>query len=593
MIRFSFLPKQKILVVYLQKSEEYVLPNELIDECHKISTELSDRRPQQVIFVGQIDFWHKNIRIDTFSSLYNCMSWAKNWRSFLKNIKELSIPTYAYIQGRCDSVGLELALACRYRIAHHQANFSCHDVRHGHLPVGGSLFRLISLCGVNETLNFLLLGSPVSAEQAKNNHLVHSVTYWDFDEREMILPRLEQRRFQLFFEDLPWARGYLFRHWRQEIINRFRGHFRSPLKLMEVIERGWFKGGKTRGQLEMEAFSELVFSSQAHVLEYVHSRLRTFYKTKPLHGLRGLIRGGGHLSGELASLFAPFCSMTLCDTSVALLEESAKVFRLDGATVELSAQVLDDENFDFVLVPKDDGGFLYQCHLSRNELSFFVRFFYPFKDRKIVEIYSEDSRISSFIPLFLTMGKIPLQIRGQSSVTKSPVIRLALSLFQEAYLLKANGYSTDDIQKAWEDMGMRPEIFELWRESSHDQFHSYSQILNEAFPERFWMNPPKCTLTQATDLQHFFIFRLLKEAFLLLEEKIICEPFFVDLLMIYGLGFPRYQGGLLHHIDSVGTALWLKNMQDMAILNGERFSPPDIFKQMVEAKRQIYDRSVL
>lgn len=591
MIQFNHLSKNNILVISLERSEDYVLPQDLISECRLIKKKILEVQVQQIIFVSQGDFWHKNLRIESFETMYDCMNWAKEWRGFLKFIKESSIPTYAFVQGLCEGIGMELALACRFRIGHEAATFSCQDVRHGHLPVGGMLFRLISLVGLNESLKFFLLARPLKASEAKRLGLIHESTPWPFDFRDILLPVLHRSSllFHLFVEELPWGRGFLFKRWRREILLRFRGHFRSPLKLLDVVERGWFKGGETRAQIEIEAFSELVFSAQAHILEHTHSRLRSFFKVTPQKNLRILFLDPHFRTGTLVGLLANEHSVCVSSSNSFVLENIQSSCGKTRHAIEYSLHVPSLENFDLVFQKNAEQGEVYECVVSSLKQSFFLRFFMPLKERKIIELYSLSSPPQLLMSLFSSIGKFPIWVKGESLVQNSPVIRMALALHQEAHWLCQLGYSKEQVEAVWKDLGMRPQLFELWSESCDDVFDSYSKIFSTQCSDRFSVDS-----TQKGQLQkEIFLTRLLKEALLLLEEGLIRDPYIIDLLMVYGLGYPRYQGGLLSQVDTEGAALWHEKMLELTKKMGERFAPPMLLRRIVEAKGRIYDRTIL
>ncbi len=590
MIQFKLLPHNKILVVRFLTSEDYVTPQDLLDEAQSIQVQMIEQNPAQVVFVGESCFWHKNIRIECFQSLHECMNWSKQWRGFLKFLKESSIPCYAFIQTACDSIGLELALACRFRIATSDTFLSCQDVRHGHLPVGGLLFRLISLIGLEHSLQLLLRGEELTSYEAKQLGLIHEISQWSFDDRDMALPSFSRKipKYRFFLEDLPWARGMMFRFWRKEILARFRGHFRSPLKLLEIIERGWFKGGETRAQLEIEAFSQLVFSTQTHILEHIHSKLRSFFKVAPVSRRRILFLGVDSETLELMSLFSPYHS--LC-----LYEESHK--KIDSFFNEFESRLVfeclqnrpDYKNFDLVFKRLPEQGIVFEC-LSNQELTAFkMRFFSPLKVRKIVEIYQSESNVGILLSLFTGLGKFPLTIKGDDSVCHSPVIRMALSLHDEALLMVQEGHTLESILNAFRDLGMRPSVFELWKESSTDQMNAYKTKIFARYPDRFVKNIGK----KSPVSRERFALRLLKESLHLLAEGLVKDPLTIDLMMIYGLGYPRYQGGLLYQVDYEGPELWLKKMEELEVIEGERFAPPDFFRKIAQTKGRIYDYTIL
>ena len=589
MIQFKLLPKNNILIVNFLKNEDYVTPNDLLYDTQIIKNEIELQKPAQIVFYGESIFWHKNIRIECFTSLHECMSWAKEWRGFLKFIKEINIPTFAFIQGKCDSIGLELALACHQRIAISETLISCKDVRHGHLPVGGLLFRLISLIGLEKSLNLLLRGGKLSAIEAKQIGLVHEVTPWPFDERDISLIHFVKTKqgLKLFLEDLPWARGMMFRFWRKEILVRFRGHFRSPLKLLEIVERGWFKGGETRAQLEIEAFSQLVFSSQSHVLEHVHSKLRSFFKVAPVDRKRILFEGIDQEVLELMSLLFKHHSLCLYESS----EQKAEKFfsNYNNLNFEYSNSSFDQSKFDFVFKRLPEQGIVFECFNVKEKSASRLRFFAPLKDRKIVEIYHNGGNVQLLLSLFTNLNKFPLSIKGNDTVYHSPVIRMALSLHDEALLMVQEGHSLESILFAFKDLGMRPSVFDLWKESSSDQMNSYKAKLFSCYPERFVKNIGK---KSAVGRERFAL-RLLKESLHLLSEGVVKDPLMIDLMMIYGLGYPRYQGGLLYQVDYEGPEKWLRKMEELEREGGERFSPPELLKQIVQAKGRIYDYTIL
>jgi 3-hydroxyacyl-CoA dehydrogenase/enoyl-CoA hydratase/3-hydroxybutyryl-CoA epimerase len=74
----------------------------------------------------------------------------------------------AYIEGVCDSAGLELALACHYRVAvlRPDVTFAFPEVERGAIPCWGGTQRLHRRVGVRIALNMLLNGQRLSAGQA-------------------------------------------------------------------------------------------------------------------------------------------------------------------------------------------------------------------------------------------------------------------------------------------------------------------------------------------------------------------------------------------------------------------------------------------
>src|SRR5579864_4873089 len=70
----------------------------------------------------------------------------------------------AAIEGNCLGGGLELSLACDYRVATPSAKLGLPEIRLGLLPGAGGTQRLPRLIGARAALEFMLKGSSVSAE---------------------------------------------------------------------------------------------------------------------------------------------------------------------------------------------------------------------------------------------------------------------------------------------------------------------------------------------------------------------------------------------------------------------------------------------
>ena len=81
-------------------------------------------------------------------------------------------PVIAAIQGYCVGGGLELALACDFRVAGTDAIFMMPEVSLGSLPGSGGLQRLPRVVGVGVATDWILTGRKVAAEEAERHGLV-------------------------------------------------------------------------------------------------------------------------------------------------------------------------------------------------------------------------------------------------------------------------------------------------------------------------------------------------------------------------------------------------------------------------------------
>lgn len=87
-------------------------------------------------------------------------------QSVFNQLAALQIPTIAMINGMCIGGGLELALACRYRVAVDSSQLGLPEVKLGIFPGWGGTVRLPRLIGGMQAMDLILNGRLVSAKQA-------------------------------------------------------------------------------------------------------------------------------------------------------------------------------------------------------------------------------------------------------------------------------------------------------------------------------------------------------------------------------------------------------------------------------------------
>lgn len=88
-------------------------------------------------------------------------------------------PVVAVMHGNALGAGLELALACHYRVADGSTKLGLPEVKLGVVPGAGGTQRLPRLIGLKNALDLILSGKPVSARDALSNGLIDSVVDGD------------------------------------------------------------------------------------------------------------------------------------------------------------------------------------------------------------------------------------------------------------------------------------------------------------------------------------------------------------------------------------------------------------------------------
>lgn len=99
------------------------------------------------------------------------------FKAGLRQLETLGVPVVAALNGTALGGGLELALACHYRLALNQPGikFGFPEVTLGLLPGGGGIARLTRLLGLQPSFAFLTEGTQTTPAEAKAAGLVHEL----------------------------------------------------------------------------------------------------------------------------------------------------------------------------------------------------------------------------------------------------------------------------------------------------------------------------------------------------------------------------------------------------------------------------------
>ena len=180
-------------------------------------------------------------------------------------------PIVAAIHGACLGGGLELALACHYRIAtdHPKTQLGLPEVQLGLIPGAGGCQRLPRLIGARAALDMILAGKSERATKALRLGLVDEVV------PKSILRRVAvEAADRLAREGLPERKGkgglagmmldrtaagrrLVYRAARKQVLQKTGGHYPAPLAALEAVRVGLEQGVTAGLAEEHRAFGEL------------------------------------------------------------------------------------------------------------------------------------------------------------------------------------------------------------------------------------------------------------------------------------------------------------------------------------------------
>ncbi len=246
-------------------------------------------------------------------------------------------PFVAAIDGPALGGGLEVALACRYRIASDEprTQLALPEVQLGLLPGGGGTQRLPRLVGLPEALPLLLTGKRLRARRAQRMGLVDALTSPGGIEEtaaraalmlaEGKLRRREPRRSRLNrLLESALLRGLVFARARREAARKTRGNYPAPGFILECVEVGWRRGVSAGLEREARRFGELVSGDVAKSLVRLFESMTALKKRpdgmpEPEAVERLAVLGGGFMGSGIAAVSVPETPVVVKDVKEEVL----------------------------------------------------------------------------------------------------------------------------------------------------------------------------------------------------------------------------------------------------------------------------------
>ena len=169
---------------------------ELVEEMSTAIDELeADREVRCVVIKGEGDrAFSVGADLTMFTDLTpeTAIATSEKGQRMIDKIEASSKPFIAAIHGFCVGGGLEIVLACDFRIADESAQLGSPEINLGIIPGWGGTQRLSRIIGLSKAKEFVFLGDRVPADEALGLGLVHKVVPVDklMEEAEVLAQRL-------------------------------------------------------------------------------------------------------------------------------------------------------------------------------------------------------------------------------------------------------------------------------------------------------------------------------------------------------------------------------------------------------------------
>jgi 3-hydroxyacyl-CoA dehydrogenase len=592
-------------------------------------------------------------------------------------IENCAKPVVAAIHGTALGGGLEVALACHYRVADKSAKLGTPEVKLGLLPGAGGTQRLPRVAGVPKALQMCATGNPISAQEAFDCGLVdrlvegdlipHAVAYAEEVRDVRPLPKSSERQDQLRDCD-----PQVFDSFRAENAKRFRG-FEAPLKNIEAVRIACEKPYSEGVIEERKLFMELMSGTQAKAQQYFFFAERKANKIEGLPenteprpvrkvGVIGAGTMGGGISMNFLSAGIPVTIVEMGQealdrgTGVMLrnyeasaakgkltAEQVGKAMGLLSPTLDFAALADCDliieaayENMDVkkeVFAKLDriakPGAILASntSYLNINEIAASIsrpgdvvgmHFFSPANVMKLLEVVRGEQTAPDVLLTAMGIGK---------KIRKVPVVagvchgfignRMLMPRQIEATKLLLEGATPEQVDRVHVEFGMPMGPFQMadlagvdigwhrdptridsirdalcaidrWGQKKGAGFYDYdekrrptpSPVVEQIIEDFAARQGIERRQISDEEIVERTLYTMVNEGAKILEEGIAQRASDIDVVWVYGYGWPVYRGGPMFWADTVGLETIVEGLKRQE----ERMKPEFSFSKLLLEK---------
>ena len=529
-----------LLTLDQQGSGTNTLGSEVMGQLNARLAEIERAQPQAVVIRSAKDSgFIAGADISEFTGLTDleqAYRLVRTGQQVFDRLEALPMPTVAAIHGFALGGGLELTLACDYRVAADDSRLSLGlpEVMLGLHPGFGGTVRAPRLIGAPAALDLMLTGRSLRGEAARKLGLIDRLVprqELDAAAREIALAAPAPRRasFALGLLCLPLLRSFVAAQTRKQVARRAkREHYPAPYAIIDLFAR---HGGRGTAAYEAEARSiAALFLSESS-----RNLVRVFFLQNRLKALGGKgtrrighvhVVGAGVMGGDIAAWCAARgLTVTLQDREMKYVEpalaraheffarrarggnkaaemESRLSADVEGAGVERADIVIEAifENADAkrklyaALEPRLKPGALLATNTSSIMLEELARgladpgrlvglhFFNPVAKMMLVEIIrsrqTREEIVEDALAFTRRLDKLPLPCRSAPGFV---VNRILMPYMNEAMLAADEGVPLALIDQAATRFGMPMGPIELADTVGLDIAMHVGRILAEAF----------------------------------------------------------------------------------------------------------------
>lgn len=459
-------------------------------------------------------------------------------------LENLEIPTIAYINGACMGGGLELALACKYRVCstNQKTKIAFPEIKLGIFPGFAGTIRAPKVVGLVNALDLILSGKTIDAKKAYKIKLADMI--FDDAQKEFMLDDFIKKAIygtvknRITFNPLNYAplNEIVFKKALRNLESKVHKDFKAPYVALDVIKATLHKELEDAIKIEAKEFSKLAVTKESKnmiKLFFLFEKLNKNYEKSSNPISNAIVLGNGVMGKGIIYLFSKYLKdvrIKLRDLSQAheILKDVAKIYDYSIKSRSMTKNQVDFKlnkisytdkfigfkNFDFIIeaIIEDEKtkketykelenvigeNTIIVTNTSsisieklsdeiKNKENFLgVHFFNPVNLMPLVEViptkHTSKQTINKVCEMLINSGKTPIIVGDCAGFI---VNRILLPYLNEAAFILEQGSKIERIDSIIKDFGMPMGPFTLADTVGIDIGYKVANILNEAYKDR-------------------------------------------------------------------------------------------------------------
>jgi 3-hydroxyacyl-CoA dehydrogenase/enoyl-CoA hydratase/3-hydroxybutyryl-CoA epimerase len=267
--------------------------------------------------------------LDRMKSPEEVTAYVSKGHSVLNRIEKMKIPVIACIHGNCLGGGLEIALACHYRMAVNSPDtvLGSPEVQVGLIQDSAGVLRLPKLIGLTAALPVMLTGRTMRARNAKRAGLVDELIpryglketavrkAGELIKKGKIRRKRKRSIISFLLESNPAGRSIVFSQAEKMVTRQTYGCYPAPYAVIDTLKFSYKKGRDAGLKKAVEYFGNLAVSPQSKALRSLFFGMTELKKNPQKNIARRTgklaVIGTGLMGQGIAAVSTPVCDTIL------------------------------------------------------------------------------------------------------------------------------------------------------------------------------------------------------------------------------------------------------------------------------------------